>query len=75
MARAVTTRHKTIGTIAASIVALLIFFVFALQCVSTLAAMKRETGTWRWPLIAWSTYLVVAWVAAFAAKSITDVFL
>ncbi len=58
-----------------TIVALLIFFVFALQCVSTLAAMKRETGTWRWPLIAWSTYLVVAWVAAFAAKSITDVFL
>ena len=30
---------------------LLIFYVFAMQCMSTLAIVKRETGTWKWPLI------------------------
>ena len=30
---------------------LMIFYVFAMQCMSTLAIVKRETGSWRWPLI------------------------
>ena len=30
---------------------LMIFYVFAMQCMSTLAVVKRETGTWKWPLI------------------------
>lgn len=29
---------------------LLIFYVFAMQCISTLAIVKRETNTWKWPL-------------------------
>jgi ferrous iron transport protein B len=32
-----------------TVAALLVFFVFALQCISTLAIMKRETNSWRWP--------------------------
>ncbi len=32
---------------------LLIFYALCLQCVSTIAVMRRETGTWRWPLFAW----------------------
>jgi len=32
-------------------VSLLIFYVFAMQCISTLAIVKRETRSWKWPLI------------------------
>ena len=53
-----------------TLVALLVFFVYALQCMATIAALRRETGTWRWPTAIWSVYLVVAWVMAFAAHSI-----
>jgi ferrous iron transport protein B len=31
-------------------ISLMIFYAFALQCMSTLAVMKRETGSWKWPL-------------------------
>ncbi|MFT3785949.1 MAG: ferrous iron transport protein B [Tepidisphaeraceae bacterium] len=31
-------------------ISLLIWFVLAMQCMSTLAIVKRETGTWRWPI-------------------------
>ena len=49
---------------------LLVFYVFAMQCMSTLAVVKRETKGWKWPLIqtlymsllaysmAWITYLI-----------------
>ena len=37
-------------TLAAGL-SLMIFYVFAMQCMSTLAVVKRETGTWKWPLI------------------------
>lgn len=30
---------------------LLVFFVIAMQCMSTLAIVRRETGTWRWPIV------------------------
>ena len=30
-------------------VALLIFFAFAMQCISTIAVVRRETGGWKWP--------------------------
>lgn len=32
-------------------ISLLLFYVFALQCMSTLAVVKRETGTWKWALV------------------------
>ena len=35
----------------ASGLSLMIFYVFAMQCMSTLAIVKRETGSWKWPLI------------------------
>ena len=34
-------------------VSLLVFFVFALQCMSTLAVARRETNSWRWPAVMW----------------------
>ncbi len=47
--------------------ALLIFFAFALQCMSTIAVVRRETGGWKWPAIQFSYMLVLAYVGAFAA--------
>jgi ferrous iron transport protein B len=58
----------TPGTVAA----LLVFFVFALQCMSTLAIMRRETGTWRWPAFAFTYLLVLAWTASFAAQRLVS---
>ena len=53
-----------------TIVALLVFFVYALQCTSTLAVLRRETASWRWPLIIFSTYSVLAWVMAYVAHTV-----
>ena len=46
-------------------VSLMIFFVFACQCLATVAVVRRETGTWRWPLFMFSYMTVLAWAAAF----------
>ncbi|MDE2956818.1 MAG: ferrous iron transport protein B [Bacteroidota bacterium] len=43
---------------------LLVFFVFALQCMSTLAIACRETGTWRWPAVMWLYMTAIAYVAS-----------
>ncbi len=41
--------HHDLST--AGAIALLVFFAFAMQCFSTLAVVKRETGGWRWPVV------------------------
>ena len=51
-------------------VALLIFFVFALQCMSTVAVMRRETGGWRWPILQFAYMLALAYAGAWAANAI-----
>ena len=42
----------------------LAFYVYALQCVSTMAIMKRETGSWKWPALSF----VITFVLAYAAS-------
>ena len=54
-----------------TIVALLIFFAYALLCMSTVATIRRETNSWRWPAIAWTYMIVLAWVGAFLARQLT----
>ena len=54
----------------AGAVALLVFFAFAMQCMSTLAVVRRETNGWKWPIVQFSYMTVVAYVAAFAAYNI-----
>ncbi len=54
----------------ATVAALLVFFVFALQCFSTIAVMRRETNSWRWPGFAFGYLLVLAYTASFAAQRI-----
>lgn len=43
----------------------LIFFVFALQCISTVAVVRRETQTWHWPVFQFCYMFAFAWVMAF----------
>jgi ferrous iron transport protein B len=45
--------------------ALMIFFVLACQCMSTVAAIKRETRSWRWPLFVVGYTYALAYFAAF----------
>jgi ferrous iron transport protein B len=45
--------------------ALMVFYVFALQCVSTVAIVRRETNSWRWPLFQWLYMAILAWGMAF----------
>ena len=54
----------------ATVAALLVFFVFALQCTSTLATMRRETNSWRWPAFAFGYLLALAWGASFVTHRI-----
>ncbi len=54
----------------AAAVALLVFFAFALQCMSTIAVVRRETGGWKWPAIQFTYMLALAYVGAFAAVHI-----
>ena len=45
---------------------LLVWFVLAMQCMSTLAIVRRETGTWRWPLLMLLYMNGLAYVVCFA---------
>ena len=58
----------------AGAVALLVFFAFAMQCMSTLAVVRRETNSWKWPVAQFAYMTVVAYVAAFAAHQVVERF-
>lgn len=45
---------------------LLIFYVFAMMCMSTIAVVYRETHGWKWPLIQLGYLMILAYVSAFA---------
>jgi ferrous iron transport protein B len=49
----------------ATALAMLAWYVFAPQCASTLAVIKRETGSWKWMLVTFTYMLALAYIAAF----------
>jgi ferrous iron transport protein B len=51
----------------ASGISLLLFYAFAMQCMSTLAIVKRETNTWKWPVVQLVAMTAIAYFAALAA--------
>jgi ferrous iron transport protein B len=51
-------------------VALLVFFAFAMQCMSTVAMVRRETGGWKIPIFQFTYMGVLAYVAAFLANQL-----
>lgn len=44
-------------------ICLMVFYVLAMQCMSTLAVVKRETGSWKWPLFQLAYMTALAWLA------------
>jgi ferrous iron transport protein B len=44
---------------------IMVFYVLAMQCISTVAIVRRETNSWRWPLFQIAYMTVLAWVGAF----------
>jgi len=49
---------------------LLVFYAFAMQCISTLAIVKRETNSWKWPILQLLGMGALAYIAAFITFSI-----
>jgi ferrous iron transport protein B len=62
---------KPAFTIAVS-VSLLLFYVFAMQCMSTVAIVRKETGTWKYALYQFLFMLVLAYVFAFVAYQLLN---
>jgi len=50
--------------------ALMIFFAFAMQCTSTMAVVRRETNSWKWPAVQFLYMLALAWGAAFVVNHV-----
>jgi len=50
----------------AGAISLMIFFAFAMQCMSTVAVVRRETGGWKWALIQWGYMTGLAYVCSLA---------
>jgi len=49
------------------VIGLLIFYACCLQCAATLAVIRRETNTWRWPVFAWVYMTTIGYVGALLA--------
>jgi ferrous iron transport protein B len=49
----------------ATIIGLIVFFIFALQCISTLAVSRKETGSWRIPFLQVTLFTVLAYLFTF----------
>lgn len=54
--------------------ALMVFFVLAAQCMSTLAVVRRESGSWKWPLLMLGYMTVLAYVGALATYQVGSLF-
>ena len=63
MARETDANGNKIFTLASGI-SLLLFYAFAMQCMSTLAIVKKETNTWKWPLIQLIFMTILAYFAS-----------
>ena len=43
-----------------TVAAILVFFVYALQCFATLAVLRRESNSWKWPMFAFGSMFAIA---------------
>jgi ferrous iron transport protein B len=51
-------------------VSLMVFYVLAMQCMSTLAVVKRETKTWKWPMVQLGYMTALAYIMSFVAYTL-----
>jgi ferrous iron transport protein B len=63
-----TALHQDLGLGGA--LALMIFFAFGMQCTSTMAVVRRETNSWKWPAVQFLYMLALAWISAFLVNHI-----
>jgi ferrous iron transport protein B len=54
--------------------ALLVFFAFAMQCTSTLAMVRRETNSWKWPVVQFLYMTTWAFLSAFVVNQVLSAF-
>jgi ferrous iron transport protein B len=54
---------------------LLVFYVFAMQCLSTVAITRRETNSWRWPIFQVAYLTGFAYLAALATYQLSGLFI
>ena len=54
---------------------LIVFYAFALQCMSTMAVMKREIGSWHWSIALFFIYGLIAYIGAYATYQLANHFL
>ena len=50
----------------ATALSLIVFYIFAMQCMSTMAVVRKETGSWKWPILQFVFMGALAYVSAFA---------
>lgn len=55
-------------------ISLIFFYAFALQCISTMAVIKKETGSWYWPWMLFFIYGLIAYVSAFGAFKFLSIY-
>ena len=57
------------------VLGLLVFYAWCLQCAATLAIIRRETNSWRWPIFAWTYMTTIGYVGAFVIYQAGSMFL
>ena len=62
---------KPVYTLASGI-SLMLFYAFAMQCMSTLAVVRRETKSWKWPLIQLVYMTALAYISALIAFNLLN---
>jgi ferrous iron transport protein B len=55
------------------VIGLLIFYACCLQCAATIAVIRRETNSWRWPLFAWTYMTALGYVGALIAYQVGSI--
>jgi ferrous iron transport protein B len=58
----------------ATALSLMVFFALAMQCMSTIAVVRRETGTWKWPLVMLGYMTTLAYVCSFVTYQVVGMF-
>ena len=46
-------------------ISIMIFYVLSMQCVSTIAIVRRETNSWKWAIFQWVYMAALAWISCF----------
>ena len=57
------------------VLGLMVFYAWCLQCAATVAVIRRETNSWRWPVFAWTYMTGIAYLGALAVFQLGSLFI